>query len=247
MFSDVPFQKPNLWYYPITKENYLQGFFEGYLGEIDPITKLAPFKPANNITRIEAAKVIMEALSTIGKLDISEIPYLDPWYKEFLRASQDLNPFLTEENAKQVFLITKEESKTPEAFITRAEFAEMAYRTLSISNCLISQGSDISADSETADLAEQATESQDPSQSDQDESEVETIGLTGQDPAGEIGYQGTNSTINLEEVVCNSCPCAYTIKDNATISEQDQMFAILRNRDQSSIINISNKIQLEDN
>ena len=254
VFSDIPHTNQDLiWYYPITKESFLQNFFEGYLGEKDPQTQLSPFKPANNITRIEAAKVIMEALNTQGSIDISEIPYLTPWYKAFLAASQDLRSYLTEPDgqSKKLFLITEAEAQLAEKFLTRGEFAQMAYRALQIHNCLAKQPQDeqespeISDSQTTNQLSNQEKSPQEPSQTPSPPAAEASQDQVGDQAGAKEPYQPPKPAINLEEVSCNSCPCRYTIKDNQSLSAKDEVFAILRNQDRSQVLNISNSLQLE--
>ena len=136
VFDDIDFDT-KAWFYDETKETFLQGFFEGYQGERNPQSLLTPFKALNPISRIEAVKVIMEALSKFNILDLSQLKIQDPWYLDYLRLSTDLNPILkSQAKAKASFLLTPTEALEPNKFLTRLEFAEIATRALDIRNCI---------------------------------------------------------------------------------------------------------------
>lgn len=134
-FSDVPYDPEN-YYYPIIKEAYFQGFITGYLGELNPETGKAPFKPDNTISRAEASKIIEEALEREGVIDLSKVPVTEPWYNAYMQVSQNLGPYLKEKSAaKNIFINTAEESKNPTKVLTRGEFVTVADRVLTAYDC----------------------------------------------------------------------------------------------------------------
>lgn len=139
VFNDIPFSEEDLlWYYAITKESRLQGFIAGYVGETDPTTGKAPFKPNNSITRAEAAKIILEALEAQRIIDLSEVGVKsgEIWYAPYIQVAQDLKPYLLKDSALKVpFVLTKDEAQRPNEKITRADFVEMADRVLKVFNC----------------------------------------------------------------------------------------------------------------
>lgn len=134
VFSDI--LDPAAWYFPYTKEAYLQDFITGYLGEIDA-SGLAPFKPVNTITRAEASKIILEALNSKGIIDLPEDVYGEPWYEPYMEIAQDLTPYMTSEATagESKFIVTEEEARDPMHELTRYEFVEMSVRVLKSYNC----------------------------------------------------------------------------------------------------------------
>jgi hypothetical protein len=137
VFSDIPFQANNpAWYYAVTKEAYFQGFITGYLGEINKVTGISPFKPDATISRAEAVKIILEALEREKVMNLANVMASDPWYKTYMQIAVDLTPYLIQrKNLKNVYISTTKEALTPEAPITRAEFVAMADRVLTAYEC----------------------------------------------------------------------------------------------------------------
>lgn len=138
-FKDMPYIAGKMaWYWPYVKEAYFQGFVTGYLGELDPKTGLTPFKPDNTISKAEVVKVILEALQRNQVIDYGKVAASTPWYTTYMQIAQDLKPYLKNKSRlRQVYIITAEEAKNPEAPITRAEFVAMADRVLTAYDCSV--------------------------------------------------------------------------------------------------------------
>ncbi len=147
VFSDILFTAENLpWFYPITKESYLQGFIFGYLGEKDA-AGLAPFKPERSISRAEGVKIILEALESQGAIDLTSVTQPEegePWFAPYIETGQNLNPYLAGETGGvgETFIITPEEATHPNELLTRYDFVVMTTRVLSAVNCFAAQDSD---------------------------------------------------------------------------------------------------------
>ena len=110
----------------------------GYLGEKD-LTGRAPYKPFAFITRAESVKIVLEALRMLGIADLSSVKVAEgqAWYVPFVKAGQNLTPYLKKSTAgsQEKFIVSGEESKTPSHQMSRGDFAVMAARVLSFSNC----------------------------------------------------------------------------------------------------------------
>jgi hypothetical protein len=145
VFYDILYtQEQDLpWYYPITKESYLQGFIYGYLGELNE-AGMSPFKPNQPINRAEGAKIILEALETLGALDLSSVQVGNPWYEPYMDVAQNLDPYLVSFTGGegQTFIITPEEAANPGEALSRYDFMLMASRVLSAVNCFAARDSD---------------------------------------------------------------------------------------------------------
>lgn len=137
VFSDVLFKSPLDWFYEWTKEANLQGLIYGYLREPDSRTGLYPFKPGFNITRAEAAKIVLEALDLLNVIDLSKINRnIEPWFKPFIDIAQNISSYVVGEKETAInYVLTPQEGREPVKKITRGEFAEMASRVLKIRNC----------------------------------------------------------------------------------------------------------------
>ena len=256
VFSDIPFSQSNLaWFYPITKETFMRGIFEGYTGEKDPITQLSPFKPANKISKIEAVKVIMEVLDKQGVIDTSNIEFLEPWYLDFLKFSKDLSPILTDQsNTRSAFLLTEQEALTPESIITRKEFAVIVSRALDLFTCdkikANIEDSKEQNSSKEIDTSSQNNDLGEKSATELDLAELENSDSVDKQVLKDIiernnRYNPPKSAINLGEISCNVCPCPYTINEKAPVAENDKVFAVLRNEDKTEIIQLSNGIKFD--
>lgn len=132
------------WYYPITKESFLQGFIFGYLGEVNS-EGMAPFKPDVSISRAEGSKIILEALEALGVIDMSSVSAGEPWYLPYLDVAQDLSSYLVLNEtlgAGEAYVITPEEAEYHSEALTRYNFVVMASRVLDFYNCYTTQDSD---------------------------------------------------------------------------------------------------------
>ncbi len=229
VFSDIPFsQNDPLWYYDYTKETQLLGLFNGYLAEQDPQTGLYPFKPANSITLAEATKVILEALEykSIIQFDLNPNPN-QPWYTQYIQIAQDLSPYITDQAAstnqlQNNQLLTTAEASNPNQLITREEFAIIASRVLDLYNCYEleeqssqDQSSEGQSPGDQGNNNNQSSQDSGSSQNQQSES-IELIFPNPQRPG-----------LYIDQIPCNSCPCAYTISDENDIIRRDIIFAIL--------------------
>nr|MBP9847796.1 S-layer homology domain-containing protein [Saprospiraceae bacterium] len=122
-------------YHPDIKEATLLGFVDGYKGESNE-QGLFPFKPENNITRAEAVKIILKALQYRNIVDVSGLKEGDPWFGDYMKAAQDLTPYLKAVKPLQNnFIITAEEAKDPNKLMTFGELIMMAQRVLETYNC----------------------------------------------------------------------------------------------------------------
>lgn len=122
-------------YHPDIKEATLLGFVSGYKGEPDA-QGLFPFKPENNITRAEAVKIILNALQYRNIIDISNLKEGDPWFGNYMKAAQDLTPYLKKGKPIQNnFVVTPEEANDPYKLMTFGELLMMVERVLDIYNC----------------------------------------------------------------------------------------------------------------
>ena len=138
VFNDIPYDENNLpWYYDETKESYLRDFITGYLGEVDE-NGMAPFKPAANITRAEAVKIILEALDKEGFINLGEVTPGNPWWDPYMAIGQDLTPYLINNSGgEEQYIVTAQEALDPSHEITRYEFIEMSVRALKAYNCYL--------------------------------------------------------------------------------------------------------------
>ena len=50
------------------------------------------------------------------------------------------------------------------------------------------------------------------------------------------------NTTALEDIACTTCPCEYTINENQVLKNNDKFFVILRNKDQTQILDTSNQV-----
>jgi hypothetical protein len=127
-------------YHPDIKEATLLGFISGYKGEPDA-QGLFPFKPENNITRAEAVKIILGALQYRNVIDISGIKEGDPWFGGYMKAAQDLTPYLKSGKPIQNnFIVTAEEANDPYKLMTFGELLTMVQRVLDTYNCFEQDG-----------------------------------------------------------------------------------------------------------
>lgn len=142
VFYDV--LDPKLWFYPVLKEGNIRTFIKGYLGEarVDAQTgkKMAPFKPANTITRAEAATIVLAALNEQNVIDLSKADLAprrgDQWYDPYVRVAQNVTPYLVKQKpGMESFLITRPEALNPTQLISRRDFAIMAERVLLMHDC----------------------------------------------------------------------------------------------------------------
>ncbi|MBT7483962.1 S-layer homology domain-containing protein, partial [Candidatus Peregrinibacteria bacterium] len=125
------------WYYPITKESFFQEFIYGYLGELNE-EGMAPFKPDITISRAEGSKIILEALNTLGVIDISEVTVGEPWYLPYLEVAQDVGPYLVNDTTLgegEIYVITEDEARYHSEALTRYDFVVIASRVLDFYNC----------------------------------------------------------------------------------------------------------------
>ena len=136
-FYDILDEK--LWFYPVLKEGNIRGFIKGYIGESKE--GKTPFKPANFITRAEAATVVLAALYEEQIIDLSKVDFTPstgaPWYEKYVKIAQDIRPYLKnpKDASTRAFLITENEAKNANKQITRRDFAIMADRVLLVYDC----------------------------------------------------------------------------------------------------------------
>lgn len=248
VFSDI--LDPGAWYFPYTKEAYLQELITGYLGEIDA-NGLAPFKPINTITRAEAAKIILEALNGEGIITLPENLYGEPWYEPYMEIAQDLTPYLTSEATagESNFIVTEEEALEPMHELTRYEFVEMSVRVLKAYNCF-----DLDSDGDgLINYDEESKYGSDPYNPDTDSGGVDDgteVGrnsdpLDGEDDFGDSELEGYDAGIYAVMEACSACPCNSLIDYNSDLRPGDKVFAIIRN-DAGEIFGVSNTMTIEE-
>jgi len=139
VFTDIPFipgQVP--WYFAAVKEAYFQGFVTGYLGEIIKETGRTPFEPEASISRVEAVKVILEALEREGVIRLDNLQVSEPWYDAYVAVGLDLKPYLIDSSKVKVpYIVTADEAANPTKALTRGEFLAMADRVLTNLDCSV--------------------------------------------------------------------------------------------------------------
>jgi len=213
LFNDI--NDKNLWYYSYIKEAALRGLVNGYKGEVDE-KGLTPYKPSNTITRAEAAKIILEALEMQGVLDLGEIQLEAPWYKPYIKISQDLTKYLkANSGVKNNFILTPEEALNPDALITRGDMMMMALRVLDFYDCS-ENNNENTTDEKVSD---------------------DTIDLNG-NVSDVVGDKG----IYVVPGECNTCPCVSTLSNKAEVTAGDIFFSVISTPDESSIFSKSNDI-----
>jgi len=214
LFNDINDTK--LWYYAYVKEAALRGLVNGYKGEVDN-GGLTPYKASNTITRAEAAKIILEALEMQGVLDLGEIQLEAPWYKPYVKISQDLTSYLKLGNGvKNNFILTPEEAANPEALVTRGDMMMMALRVLDFYDCSEPKSNPNTDDTQTSN---------------------DTIDLSGtvSDVVGDKG-------IYVVPGECNTCPCSSTLLNKAEVAPGDIFFSVISTSDESNIFSKSNDV-----
>ena len=244
VFNDIPFGNPLPWYYSYTKETNIQKLFTGYLGEVDPITNLPPFKPNNSITLAEATKVILEALVLTDAIDISSIETGNPWYAPYLQVARSIEPYLNPSVlTTQDFIITQQEASTPNRFITREEFAVIAFRVLSVRNCLETNAtaSPQAPSSQTQVPTSPTPAPQQPTTPASTTPEPETSAPT---PTPQPNQKATNAGLYMQKLACITCPCQYRYEYLETLRKGDKIYAVLRDPETGKIIQKSQEINI---
>ncbi|MBT6293934.1 hypothetical protein HOJ01_03955 [bacterium] len=233
VFSDILYSNTYDWFYPITKETFFLGIFEGYKGEVNNLGQ-SPFKPFNTISRIEAVKVIMEALENMDVITLEDVTEKNPWYTDYLKFAQDLTPILNDSAVvKSNFLLTKDEAQEPNQPISRQDFAILISRSLDIYNC-IEQRSKLGLPLEDYRINESQTHIQESIERASKEetlesSEKQAFGLTNEqedllspDDSTEI----PDSSIGVKDPICTACPCPYEKKQGLALQDKDKFFII---------------------
>ncbi len=237
------------WYYPFTKEAFLNDLITGYLGELDENGQ-APFKPENTINRAEAVKIIIEALINEGVIeDIN--PEGEPWYAPYMEVAQDLGPYLLGDNSAgdALFIVTPEEAANPNQVLTRYDFVEMSVRVLKANNCF-----DLDSDGDgLINYDEESLYGTDPYNPDSDAGGVDDGSevARGTDPKDSNDDFDDAYEYMLEAGIyairenCNACPCLGNIDWDADLRAGDSVFAIIRN-EEGTIFESSNTLIIDD-
>jgi len=249
VFEDIPFQHNLAWYYPITKENNLQGFFEGYLGEKNLTSGLSPFKPNNTINRAEAVKVILEALESKGVVDLSTLIKTEVWYTPYINIARNISSIITDPNYSGTnYLISPEASQAPLQNISRREFGRMAYNVLLVDNCL-TEDKDGDGLPYYYEVENGLDTNQNDANGDQDGDghsnldEYENGGDPNQPADGGIaGINVVTPGIYLTDIDCTSCPCLYRLEFETDIIDKDILIVILRNPETKALLRRSDPV-----
>jgi hypothetical protein len=230
VFSDVPFPANSSgsstslpWFYPWVKESFLRSLITGYLGEKNPVTGQAPFKPLMTISRAEAAKILLEALRMLDVITLNVSPAnpaIAPWYAPYMTIAQNLRPVLKKATVNAPFLVAPEEAVAPNKPLTRGEFAVMASRVLQAYNCF-DQKSQTPPSPQTT--------------PDQSVSPVTTS-------ATDILHYDPG--LYFFTPLCLQCPCPATLVNTADILPGDLLYAIITNDQQTVIYQKSNMLKL---
>jgi hypothetical protein len=245
VFSDIPFSNNLPWYYSFTKETQIQKIFTGYLGEINSITNLPPFKPQNSITLAEATKVVIEALVNNKVITLDNLQTTEPWYDAYLEIAQDITPYINDNIiTNQDFILTPEEAQTPAKQITREEFAVIAFRVLSLNNCIEKNKSQLTpsvptkptSTSETTSPNSTTNENSQPGTSNStNTTSTQPSTSTTQNQSSSQNSQ-TNAGIYMQQLSCVSCPCQYRYDYLATVRNNDTIFAVIRDPETGEIL-----------
>ncbi|MFA5792477.1 MAG: S-layer homology domain-containing protein [Candidatus Gracilibacteria bacterium] len=254
--SDEAYLSPNVfndildieaWYYPHTKEAFIQSLITGYLGEID-VNGMAPFKPNNTITRAEATKIMLEALNSEGIIKLPDDLSGEPWYVPYMEVAKDLSPYMTGETTAGIenYILTEEEALDPTHTVTRYEFVEMSVRVLNAYNCF-----DLDSDGDgLINYDEEVKYGTDAYNPDTDAGGVPdgTEVLRGSDPLyAEDDFEDTSTVLSsgiyaLRDA-CSSCPCPSNIDFLKDLLQGDTVFAIIKN-ELDEVLGISNKVEI---
>ncbi|MFA5855386.1 MAG: S-layer homology domain-containing protein [Candidatus Gracilibacteria bacterium] len=245
VFNDI--LDAGVWYYPYTKEGFIQSLITGYLGEKDA-NGVAPFKPNNTITRAEASKIVLEALNKEGIINLPENLTGEPWYLPYIEIAQNLSPYMTvEETAGEAnYILTAEEASDPTHVVTRYEFVEMSARVLKAYNCF-----DLDSDNDGLINYDEdsiyGTDAYNPDTDSGGVSDGEEV-LRGTDPLeGADDFDdggGLAAGIYAVRDACLSCPCNSNIDFSADLMTGDQVFAIIRS-EEGEIVGESNKVSVK--
>lgn len=250
-FNDIFFTQPPEWFYPWVKESYLLQLITGYLGKEIDKKGFAPFKPQATITRAESAKILLEALRFLDVLTLDvqpQDPKIGPWYETYLELSQDLSPHLKNAKTPQSFLLTPQESFSPNEKMTRGEFAIMTGRVLRAYNCFENQqAAGPSPSSVTSDSGSPGSSSPPPSG-------VSTSPSGGSFTGGSAGGTGEKNS-QYQQLLqnfgpgkygilppCISCPCLSTIEQMNDFVSGDKIFAVFADTNLAHIYQKSNVI-----
>jgi hypothetical protein len=247
VFNDV--LNTDDWFYPYTKEAQLRGLITGYLGETDA-NGLAPYKATANITRAEAAKIVIEALASEGFIELPSAQELEaePWYVPYLEIAMDLEPYLVDEQTggSSNFILTTAEAADPLHELTRYEFVEISARVLQAYNCF-----DLDSDGDgLANYEEESIYGSDAYNPDTDSGGVDdgtevsrgTDPLFGDDDFDEGGAALDGGIYAVQES-CIACPCQSFVDYESDLRPGDEVFAIIQNED-GTVYGVSNRLEV---
>jgi uncharacterized repeat protein (TIGR01451 family) len=270
VFSDIPHSESDLpWYYAFVKEGFLREIIEGYGGEKDQVSGLSPFKPMQAISRIESAKIVLETLDMLKILNLGNVKKTQPgWWGNYIRIAQNFSSYLSDsETLKNSYVMTAEESKTPEQSMTRADLMLMANRVLNTYNCFESDNdgdgvldyckekygfsdNDADADKDGLTNAQECKYGTDPYNADsdfdgyKDGDEVEN----GTDPLNPSSYpmpefEGLPGIEGIYIVPgeCDTCPCHSNLVQSADILDGDNFFTVISTNNENHIFSKSNE------
>ena len=268
VFYDIEYSENLPFYYPFVKEGFLRKLVEGYLGEKNS-AGIAPFKPLQAISKIETAKIILEALDMLGVLKLGIVEKAPPgWWGNYLKIAQNFTSYLTEgTEVRNNFLITQEEGISADREMTRADLMIMAHRVLNTYNCfevdLDNDGvadyckekygfrdNDADDDNDGLSNAEECRLGTDPFNPDTDNDGVSDGDevKAGTDPLNPFDFprdiQEIDAGIEGVYVVpseCNTCPCVSTIYESADVVNGDVFFTVISTNDEKFIFKKSNE------
>ncbi len=274
-YVDVPFKEKLDWYYPYIKESSKLGLVEGYKGERDEASGLLPFRPDHTVNRAEATKIILQALELKGIVDLKNIKEGSPWYRDYIKAGQNLTPYLKSGIAiKNNFIITPEEAQLPEEALTFEQLTEMALRVLDIYNCFEIDAnqngmsdfceakydiSDPSGDEDADGFVNnlECLNNSNPRDDDTDDGGMKDgdefkLGIDILNPADDKSGQRAQrqkdtvvSGVYLVPAECNTCPCASTFGNAADVLAGDTFFSAITNKEENFFFSKSEEVKIE--
>jgi len=167
----------------------------------------------------------------------------DPWYLPYVNISRNIQSIVVDSNyAGTNYLISSKQAEAPTLNLDRREFAQIAYNTLLVNNCL-TEDQDQDGLPYFYETEHGLNPNIDDSDSDQDGDGVSNLDefKDGGDPSRpQSTLIFTEPGIYIQDIDCNTCPCLYRLEEETDILEEDNFFIILRNPETQAILRRSN-------